>query len=103
MLIAKRTKHWFHGMSLEKQKAYIAAHPNSIYAKKRGVGQAGSARSSKQTKAEIKSELRHFENVLKLALAKRKRIKDKGASTETIDAIISRTRSTVARLKKKIG
>ncbi len=75
MLIAKRTKHWFHGMSLEKQKAYIAAHPNSIYAKKRGVGQAGSALSSKQTKAEIKSELRHFENVLKLALAKRKRIK----------------------------
>lgn len=26
-------KHWFHGKSPEAKKAYIAAHPNSIYAK----------------------------------------------------------------------
>nr|DAF93775.1 MAG TPA: hypothetical protein [Myoviridae sp. ctshb19] len=45
--------HWFHSKSPAAQKAYIAAHPNSIYAKqaKHARGDAQRERSAKARRA----------------------------------------------------
>lgn len=64
MMFALRAKmaaknHWFHGKSPAAKKAYIAAHPNSIYAKQAKV-ERGDAQRSKTAE---KDKSAHNENI----------------------------------------
>lgn len=83
--------HWFYSKSPAAQKAYIAAHPNSIYAKKATPkGKTRTKKEATDARREWKADRKKHKEVVKGRAPKPKRTKEELA--EHMAAAVERRR-----------
>lgn len=93
-------KHWFHSKSPEAKKAYIAAHPTSIYAKqaKHARGDAQRARSIDAQKAA------HAKRVKAAKDAREKRLAAQNPSDQpAAEAVVHRLQANIQKLRNTLA